>query len=241
MILRRITQHVKDQNWFAVGLDFFIVVVGVFIGLQVSNWNDTRAEQVDSALVLERLDEDFQQVLARTDRSIERHANYVSAVARVINGARSGRFDEETLSVDILSIGAFAPPSAPSSTYSELVAAGRLKLVRNGELRQALEAYDDYVTLIRDSYGLFAERLTRASDEVSRATTIEVSGIPAPDIAALTAPMEDIDRDLLAHDPEIIAALQISYTVQSNIHAILSENRVRILEIMEMIEAEKAK
>ena len=42
MILRRITEHVKTQNWTAVGLDFVIVVVGVFIGLQVSNWNDVR-------------------------------------------------------------------------------------------------------------------------------------------------------------------------------------------------------
>jgi len=35
MILRPLTKHVKDQNWFAVGLDFFIVVFGVFIGLQM--------------------------------------------------------------------------------------------------------------------------------------------------------------------------------------------------------------
>lgn len=33
MILRRITKHVKDQNWFAVALDFFIVVVGVGVAL----------------------------------------------------------------------------------------------------------------------------------------------------------------------------------------------------------------
>jgi hypothetical protein len=26
MMLRRITEHVKAQNWFAVGLDFVIVV-----------------------------------------------------------------------------------------------------------------------------------------------------------------------------------------------------------------------
>ena len=38
MLLRRITQHVKDQNWFAVFLDFLIVVLGVFMGLQVQNW-----------------------------------------------------------------------------------------------------------------------------------------------------------------------------------------------------------
>ena len=38
MILRRITSHLKDQNWFAVCLDLSIVV-GVFIGIQVANWN----------------------------------------------------------------------------------------------------------------------------------------------------------------------------------------------------------
>ncbi len=44
MLLRRITEHVKAQNWFAVGLDFIIVVVGVFIGIQVANWNASRAD-----------------------------------------------------------------------------------------------------------------------------------------------------------------------------------------------------
>jgi hypothetical protein len=27
-------KHVQDQNWFAVGIDFLIVVTGVFIGIQ---------------------------------------------------------------------------------------------------------------------------------------------------------------------------------------------------------------
>jgi len=42
MRLRSITKNVKDQNWFAVWLDFFIVVSGVFIGIQLGNWNDAR-------------------------------------------------------------------------------------------------------------------------------------------------------------------------------------------------------
>lgn len=32
MLLRRVIEHVKAQNWTAVALDFVIVVVGVFIG-----------------------------------------------------------------------------------------------------------------------------------------------------------------------------------------------------------------
>ncbi|MFT4790393.1 MAG: hypothetical protein ACI95X_003240, partial [Paraglaciecola sp.] len=31
MLLRRIITHVKDQNWFAVVLDFVIVVLGILI------------------------------------------------------------------------------------------------------------------------------------------------------------------------------------------------------------------
>ena len=40
MILRRFTQHIKEQNGFAVGLDIIVVVVGIFLGMQVTEWND---------------------------------------------------------------------------------------------------------------------------------------------------------------------------------------------------------
>lgn len=46
MILRRITEHVKTENWFAVGIDFVIVVIGVFVGdvvnVLVNNGQDRR-------------------------------------------------------------------------------------------------------------------------------------------------------------------------------------------------------
>lgn len=42
MLLRRVIDHVEAQNWTAILIDFVIVVVGVFIGIQVSNWNDDR-------------------------------------------------------------------------------------------------------------------------------------------------------------------------------------------------------
>ena len=44
MILRRFAQHVSDQNWFAVWLDLVVVVVGIFLGLQVAEWNDDRLD-----------------------------------------------------------------------------------------------------------------------------------------------------------------------------------------------------
>ena len=58
MLLRRITKHVKEQNWFAVGIDFVIVVIGVFIGIQVANWNTVQSNKVGLAGSLERLDKE---------------------------------------------------------------------------------------------------------------------------------------------------------------------------------------
>ena len=42
ILLRRFTKHVTDQNRFAVGLDVIVVVVGIFLGFHVSDWNETQ-------------------------------------------------------------------------------------------------------------------------------------------------------------------------------------------------------
>lgn len=67
MILRRLSKHVKDQNWFAVVLDFVIVVAGVFVGLQVSNWNDVKKGEMSRDYYLERLASDLSQTIALSE------------------------------------------------------------------------------------------------------------------------------------------------------------------------------
>ncbi|MCC6788995.1 MAG: hypothetical protein IT547_14270, partial [Hyphomonadaceae bacterium] len=46
MILRRVMEHLRKQEWTAIGIDFVIVVLGVFVGIQVSNWNEGRLERL---------------------------------------------------------------------------------------------------------------------------------------------------------------------------------------------------
>lgn len=52
MFLRRFSQHLKEQNWLALVLDFLIVVSGIFIGLQVTNYS---GELKEKALLKEKL------------------------------------------------------------------------------------------------------------------------------------------------------------------------------------------
>ena len=80
MLLRRVIEHVKAQNWTAVGLDFVIVVVGVFIGIQVSNWNDARGERARESTYLAGVVEDLRSDMVEIDDVILVAASRMAAL-----------------------------------------------------------------------------------------------------------------------------------------------------------------
>ena len=71
MILRRITEHVRAQNWFAVGLDLGIVVVGVFIGIEVQQWADAQRQGRLERTYIERLQAEVLNLLKNTKSQVD--------------------------------------------------------------------------------------------------------------------------------------------------------------------------
>lgn len=59
MILRRITEHVKAQNWFAVALDFVIVVIGVGVAMFGQQWLSDRQQRAEMAVAETALQTDL--------------------------------------------------------------------------------------------------------------------------------------------------------------------------------------
>ena len=55
MFYRRIKTRVEQENWFAVAIDFFIVVFGIFAGFQLTEWNADRNDRLAEVTILERL------------------------------------------------------------------------------------------------------------------------------------------------------------------------------------------
>lgn len=73
MILRRLTEHLRKQEWTAVAIDFVIVVLGVVIGLQVNNWNEERLDQRRTTMVLGAIREslgDYDSVTTHIHRDV---------------------------------------------------------------------------------------------------------------------------------------------------------------------------
>jgi hypothetical protein len=167
MILRRLTEHVKAQNWFAVAIDFVIVVTGVFIGIQVSNWNAARGDRAKEAAYLTELVVDMTSDLAQIDRVANVASTRMAVIALVLDQAEltpppatfhfrdcafepcrgfvtlepKARFssDHPTAANDALTdLRRYNPVR---HTYDALISTGDIGLLRNGVIRRNLQAY----------------------------------------------------------------------------------------------------
>lgn len=59
MILRTLADALREQNWFTVALEVLIVVVGIFIGLQVDDWNSARIDRQRAQAYAARITSDM--------------------------------------------------------------------------------------------------------------------------------------------------------------------------------------
>jgi len=117
MLLRRLTQHVKDQNWFAVGLDFVIVVAGILIAFQITNWSEARKDRQDEKVFLQDLHDDIFRASLQSDRTealrTRQAQNLESAVELVFSDAPNRELRK---------------PECSAIAYSHTTYVGRAKL-----------------------------------------------------------------------------------------------------------------
>lgn len=55
MIIHRLANAIRNQNWSQIITEILIVVIGIFLGLQVQAWYDTEQDKEAYSLVLDRL------------------------------------------------------------------------------------------------------------------------------------------------------------------------------------------
>ncbi|MEM6912911.1 MAG: hypothetical protein AAF511_02935 [Pseudomonadota bacterium] len=141
MILRSLTEHVRTQNWFAVGLDFLIVVVGVFIGIQVSNWNAARLERVIERDTLIRLYADFQESIAGLDRDLrflEQQLADQQVVIRSLDACDVAPEADAIFQRGVVTLGFVNRPRLYRRTIDEIAASGRTDIIQNTVLADEL-------------------------------------------------------------------------------------------------------
>jgi hypothetical protein len=135
MILRRIIAHFRKQEWTAIGIDFLIVVIGVFVGLQVNNWNEARERIARAEVHSQRLHEDFGVELWIASSLLDyNRAVYENALLVLDDLTGAAPLPDDQFMIAAFRASVFNNYTPASSTYRELVSTGGLELVAKSPL-----------------------------------------------------------------------------------------------------------
>ena len=143
MILRRVIQHVKKQEWTAIWIDLVIVVVGVFIGIQVANWNTERETKKKSAVFTERLKADLREEAWGYEYLILYNKDVLANAERVL-AVMDGEAEmsDEQFVISAYRASQYKYNVRQRSTYDEMISTGSIDLISDQSLREtAVEIY----------------------------------------------------------------------------------------------------
>ena len=131
-------EAIRTQNWFTVAIEFIIVVTGIFVGLQVSDWSKERDNRALERAAIERLFVEAQDAHELVSFSADRMAR-LNRVRRMAVAFFSGDapLPENTLPLKIgaNNMAQFPRIQPVTSTYDELTSSGQMQLIRSSELR----------------------------------------------------------------------------------------------------------
>ncbi len=237
MILRRVIDHVKVQNWTAVALDFVVVVVGVFIGIQVANWNETRQERAQQQRIELRLRSDFRLLDEALTGALTFQEEAILALETLRAAIDRGKaLSDEDKAIKIALVRGRAHPSfqRKSATYSELVSSGRLHLIRSDALRTALALYDESID--NSLYNIRETREPINNDLIFLAEHATLTPIEKGNVGIQAAVSYDIPG--MARDTESRSRLDVLIVAQTWIYANMAGQRRAIDAVLDAMEDE---
>ena len=226
MILSRITEHFKEQNWFAVGLDFLIVVIGILLAFQITEWAGARSDRAREAQIIGDLlaDLDIDRGEYATAITADEYRIGAANASLVEAGLASIEFDLQQLSTnietrysfDMSEIASFPAarfdrlwtdvvigfhPTPSTSTYDTMVGAGDIKLIRDRSIVREIQAYHNSAQAVLDQN----DKLLSIRENVM------YIGAPSGLAPYLKTPADEYFR-LVSETPQLAAAIRILAT-----------------------------
>lgn len=137
MILRRFVQRFRRQQWGAVATELAIVIIGVFIGMQVTNWNEERETNQKAAAFTARLINDLRREAWSYEFLIEYNRDINRNQRRVLDAmTEEADMSDEQFVIAAYRASQYKYNDRYRATYDEMVSTGTIGLIAEQALRE---------------------------------------------------------------------------------------------------------
>ncbi len=142
MILRSLAGNLKAQNWATASIELFVITIGVFIGIEVSNWNENRLTNDRANTLTEKLRSEL-RLETRNIITVYRYHQDVLANAERTLQALTGKKEISNSDLVVFAFRATQYSLLPNSsaTHDEFVATGGIGLITDKEVQRAATEY----------------------------------------------------------------------------------------------------
>lgn len=141
MLIKRLRREAARQNWLGVLLDLSILILGVFLGMQVNNWNAARLDENKGKVYRERLAADFEANL----KDLENRELYYRVTRdhaqAALDALGQPNSDPAKFLVDAYQASQIAPRKLRRFTYDEVISTGNVEILGDARLRHRLANY----------------------------------------------------------------------------------------------------
>ncbi|MCP2679997.1 hypothetical protein NHF45_10710 [Maricaulaceae bacterium NA33B04] len=164
MILQNLTKAIRDQNWFAVGVEFLIVIAGVVIGFQIQGWNENRADRFEERSLLMRLHAEVVGLLEIQSEEYALNEPRAQSLAAVHPLLFDDIAPRELTAQECRQLGISNWLSAPTDelpVLEEIVSTGRFDLIADETVRTRLHRFALTRNRARRQYGEAVNELFR--------------------------------------------------------------------------------
>lgn len=144
MILRRLADAFRRQDWATVLIEFLIVVAGIFVGLQVNNWNQLRQERGEVEAALEQIATEAELLIARYEENLEwleLQSERNVLILGILDGAPVTPENQATFDAGLREVIRFPPFTLDIQSLEELIGAGHLSLIGDEKISTAIIDY----------------------------------------------------------------------------------------------------
>ena len=153
MIFKRFAANLRAQNWFAIAIELLIVIVGVFIGTLVANWNEDRLERAETVRMLEEL----RPQLLSLNKTLAALDRFYGSTRKFATTALAGWRGDPTVSDRDFVIAAYQASRVSftglnNNSWSQIFGSDRLRDLNDKQLKADLASLmvQDYGVLERE-------------------------------------------------------------------------------------------
>ncbi len=159
MILRRFADAFRRQDWFTVFVETMIVVLGVFLGLQVNNWNEARTASRQEVVLIAQLADDLRSMrdsFVFADAISQRTHDGWVAIFRALESCRPIEADPVLVQYALARYQRTSQVSVQRTAYDELTSLGMFSRLSDRELKDDVARL--YALIEADNQGALGGR-----------------------------------------------------------------------------------